>query len=81
MTAFFPDDENALQYVYAMTQFDPKPASIELFDKRALDLVEAQKAETPAFRQLQPLPENYCCAVYGEFNLDDKGGLCPVRCV
>ena len=44
----------------------------------ALDLVEAQKAETPAFRQLQPLPENYCCAVYVEFNLDDKGGLCPV---
>ena len=78
VTAFFPDDENALQYVYAMKKFEPKPASIEFFDKRALDLVEAQKAETPAFRQLQPLPENYCCAVYVEFNLDDKGGLCPV---
>ena len=78
VTAFFPDDENALQYVYAMKKFDPKPASIEFFDKRALDLVEAQKAETPAFRQLQPLPENYCCAVYVEFNLDDKDGLCPV---
>ena len=40
--------------------------------------MEAQKAETPAFRQLQPLPENYCCAVYVEFNLDDRNGLCPV---
>ena len=40
--------------------------------------MEAQKAETPAFRQLQPLPENYCCAVYVEFNLDEENGLCPV---
>ena len=78
VTAFFPDDECALAYVYAMKKFRPKPASIEFFDKRALDLVEAQKAETPAFRQLQPLPENYCCAVYVEFNLDDENGLCPV---
>ena len=77
VTAFFPDDECALAYVYAMKAFDPKPASIEFFDKRALDLVEAQKAETPAFRQLQPLPGDYCCAVYVEFNLDDENGLCP----
>ena len=77
VTAFFPDDECALAYVRAMKAFSPKPASIEYFGKRALDLVEAQKAETPAFRQLQPLPEDYCCAVYVEFNLEDVHGLCP----
>lgn len=78
VTAFFPEDERALAYVRAMKAFSPKPASIEFFDKNALDMVEAQKAETPAFRQIQPLPENYCCAVYVEFNLEREDGLCPV---
>lgn len=77
VTAFFPDDECALSYVRAMKAFVPKPASIEFFGKRALDMVEAQKAETPAFQQLQPLPEGYCCAVYVEFNFDRKDALCP----
>ena len=75
VTAFFPKDECALQYVREMKRFAPSPAAIEFFNRNALDLVEAQKAETLAFRQLQPLPEDYCCAVYVEFNLDGQDAL------
>ena len=86
LTAFFPDDENALAYVRAVKgrpdpgvpAFAHRAASIEFFDKNALDMVEAQKAVTPAFAQLQPLPENYNCGVYVEFNGDDPGEMVPI---
>ena len=32
-------------------------------------MVMAYKQESPAFQQLQELPEDYVCAVYVEFNL------------
>ena len=83
VTAFFPDDECSLAYVRAVKgQPDPgvpcfprRAASIEFFDKNALDMVQRQKAVTPAFRQLQELPENYCSAVYVELNDDDPGEM------
>lgn len=86
LTAFFPDDENALAYVRAMKgrsdagvpDFAYKPASIEFFNKNALDMVVRQKAVTPAFHQLQELPENYNCAVYVEFNDDNPDKMIPV---
>jgi D-lactate dehydrogenase (cytochrome) len=54
----------------------PRPAaSIEFFDKNAMDMVQRQKAVTPAFRQLQELPEDYCSAVYVELNDDDPAGM------
>lgn len=79
VTAFFPDDESALAYVRAVKgkpdpgvpPFPRTAASIEFFDRNALDMVQRQKAVTPAFRQLQELPENYCSAVYVELNDDD----------
>lgn len=77
VTAFFPDDGCALSYVRAMKRFTPKPASIEFFNRNALALVEAQKLETPAFRQLQELPPDYCAAVYVEFNLNAEAELYP----
>ena len=83
VTAFFPDDECALSYVRAVKGWPdpgvprfPRPAaSIEFFDKNALDMVQRQKAVTPAFRQLQELPEDYCSAVYVELNDDDPAGM------
>ena len=86
LTAFFPDDENALAYVRAVKgrsdagvpAFPHRAASIEFFDKNALDMVMAQKAITPAFRQLQPLPEHYNCGVYVEFNGDDPAAMSPI---
>ena len=86
LTAFFPDDENALAYVRAVKgrsdagvpAFPHRAASIEFFDKNALDMVMAQKAITPAFRQLQPLPDHYNCGVYVEFNGDDPAAMSPI---
>ena len=86
LTAFFPDDENALAYVRALKgrpdpgvpPFPHRAASIEFFDRNALDMVMRQKAITPAFRQLQPLPDNYNCAVYAEFNGDDSAQMPPI---
>ena len=86
VTAFFPDDECALAYVRAVKgrpdpgvpRFPRPAASIEFFDKNALDMVQQQKAVTPAFRQLQELPENYCSAVYVELNDDDPGDMAEV---
>lgn len=54
VTAFLPDHAAALRYVRALKgqEGDPlpdRPAAIEFFDRRALRLVEEQKAETPAF--------------------------------
>lgn len=79
VTAFLPDDEAALAYVRALKspRFPFRPASIEFFGKRALDMVERQKAETPSFRQLQPLPRDYCCAVYAEFNAGTRDPFYP----
>lgn len=83
VTAFFPDDECALSYVRAVKgrpdpgvpRFPRPAASIEFFDKNALDMVQRQKAVTPAFRQLQELPKDYCSAVYVELNDDDPAGM------
>ena len=82
VTAFLPDHAAALRYVRALKgqEGDPlpdRPAAIEFFDRRALRLVEEQKAETPAFRQLQELPEDYNCAVYAEFNPRDPALFLP----
>ena len=89
VTAFFPDDECALAYVRAVKgrpdpgvpRFPRPAASIEFFDKNALDMVQRQKTVTPAFRQLQELPENYCSAVYVELNDDDPGDMAEVLTV
>ena len=83
LTAFFPDDENALAYVRAVKgrsdpgvpAFPHRAASIEFFDKHALDMVVAQKEIAPAFRQLLPLPADYNCGVYLEFNGDDPADM------
>ncbi|GHU75104.1 FAD-linked oxidase [Clostridia bacterium] len=75
VTAFLPHDDDALHYVATMKRFTPKPASIEFFNRDALELVEAQKAFTPAFRQLQDLPDPFDCAVYVELNLNDDAEL------
>ena len=86
LTAFFPDDENALSYVRAVKgrpdpgvpAFPHRAASIEFFNKNALDMVVRQKEITPAFRQLQELPEHYNCAVYLEFNGNDPAEILPI---
>ena len=86
MTAFFPDDENALAYVRAVKGrpdpgvplFSHRAASIEFFDRNALRMIMLRKAVTPAFRQLPDLPDDGRCAVYTEFNGEDPAEMVPV---
>ena len=83
---FLPDDETALRFVRAMKgerlpgvpHFTHTPASLEFFNQRALDMVMAYKQESPAFQQLQALPEDYVCAVYVEFNLMHENRFLPI---
>lgn len=85
-TIFLPDDETALRFVRAMKgerlpgipHFTHTPASLEFFNQRALDMVMAYKQESPAFQQLQALPEDYVCAVYVEFNLMHENRFLPI---
>ena len=85
MTAFFPDDECALAYVRALKghpdphtpRFSRQAASIEFFDRNALQMVMRQKTVTPAFRQLPDIPDDGRCAVYAEFNGDDPSLMVP----
>lgn len=85
-TIFLPDDEVALKFVRAMKgerlpgvpHFTHIPASLEFFNQRALDMVMAYKQESPAFQQLQELPEDYVCAVYVEFNLMHENRFLPM---
>ena len=86
MTAFFPEDENALAYVRALkghpdpgvTRFGYRAASIEFFDRNALNMVMRQKQVTPAFRRLPDIPDDGRCAVYAEFNGDDPAEMVPI---
>ena len=86
MTSFFPDDEKALAYVRALKGhsdpgvplFGRKPASIEFFDRNALEMVMRQKTVTPAFRRLPDIPADGRCAVYAEFNGQDPAEMIPI---
>ena len=86
VTAFFPDDYTSINYVRVlrgeqlpgMPVFKHKPAAIEFFDKQTLDMVLRQKEITPAFQQLQELPEVYSSAIYVEFNDSDSDNFWPV---
>jgi len=74
VTAFFPNELSALEYVKALRNENKKcpwlhrPAAIEFFNCRALDLLRSQKANNPAFAQIQELKSQYHTAVYAEFH-------------
>ena len=85
MTSFFRNDELALAYVRALKgRPDPgvpspgkRAASIEFFDRNALQMVMRQKNITPAFRRLPDIPDDGRCAVYAEFNDRDPSEMVP----
>lgn len=74
ITAFFPNEPSALEYVKALRNENKKypwlhrPAAIEFFNCRALDLLRSQKANNPAFAQIQELKPQYHTAVYTELH-------------
>ena len=85
LTTFLPSDEAALKYVRilrgdeleGMPQFKHKPASLEYFNQRALNMLLDQKKVTPAFQQIQEIKPGFESAVYAEFNEQNPEELWP----
>ncbi|MEG1661054.1 MAG: FAD-binding oxidoreductase, partial [Clostridiales bacterium] len=85
-TTFLPNDEAALRFIRAVRGeaipgvplFQHKPASLEFFNKNALEMVLKQKEVTSAFSQLLEIPANFNCAVYSEFNDSDPHTFLPI---
>ena len=78
VSAFFPDEPTALEYVKALRNENKKlswnvePAAIEYFNGGALNLLREEKANNPGFAQIQELKDAYHNAVYTEFHLSSK---------
>lgn len=66
LTAFFATESQALEFVGFLREFS-KPLAIELFDKRALDLLRTMKAEHEAFSDLPELKPEHHTALYFEY--------------
>ncbi len=85
-TTFLPSDDAGLKFIRAVRGeeipgvplFKHKPASLEFFNKNALEMVLKQKEVTAAFSQLLEIPENFNCAVYTEFNDADPNTFLPI---
>ena len=68
VTAFFPDEDKALDYVISVRDGSPKAAAIEYFDGDALDILRDQKANSAAFASLPQVPDGARAAVYVELH-------------
>lgn len=85
-TTFLPNDEAGLKFIRVLRgekidglpHFDHRPASLEFFNKNALEMVLKQKEVTAAFSQLLEIPEDYNCAVYSEFNDVNTDSFMPI---
>lgn len=87
VTAFFPDEEQALSFVRAVRgQWLPErddlpcaePVAIEYFNHRALDLLRGQHRENLAFSRMQPLAAHFHTAIYVEFHGENDQHLTEV---
>jgi len=74
IAAFFPDQESSLSFVQKIRKQENKPAALEFFNHRALNLLRDQKKANPAFGELPEIDGAYHTAVYVEYhgNSDDE---------
>ncbi|MGI5970407.1 MAG: FAD-binding oxidoreductase [Oscillospiraceae bacterium] len=68
ITAFFRNEKTALDYVYALRGLSFRPAAIEYFNGDALNLLERQRVNNPAFAAIEPIADDFKGAVYCEFH-------------
>ncbi|MCX6997728.1 MAG: FAD-binding oxidoreductase [Kiritimatiellaeota bacterium] len=69
LLAFFPDEAAALRFVRASrSAADVRPAALEFFDKRALNLLRREREHLAALAALPALPPAFHTAVYLEFH-------------
>ena len=77
MTAFFPDEGSAIDYVQKMkeTAFDNAyTAALEYFNRHALDLLREKRKE-PAFAAIAEMPGEYHTAIYTEIHGTDEDAV------
>jgi len=75
VVAFFPSEENALQFVTDLRKTGTNPAAIEFFDERALDLLRTQKLANPAFEKIPEPPAGRNTAIYVEYHCEDDNAV------
>lgn len=73
VTAFLATEEQAVHFVRTIRENRPRPAAIEFFSSRALDLLREQKRTNPAFESIPDLQEAWHTAVYVEYHGDSEG--------
>ncbi len=70
LTTFFTSEDKALKYIRAVREKEEKPASIEYFNHKALNLLREQKKSKPAFSDILDMPDHFHTAVYVEYHGD-----------
>ncbi len=75
VTAFFPAEAQAVQFVRRAREAEAKPAAIEFFDSRALALLREQRKTHSAFAELPEPPAGSFSAVYVEFHGEDESAM------
>lgn len=69
ITAFFNAEKDALKFVDELKlSSDIKPAAIEFFNQRAIDILRKQRQVNPAFAKIRPLEDIYNTAIYIELH-------------
>lgn len=72
VTVFLPSLSQALKFVTAVKSLPHKPVAVEFFDNNALSLLQAQKANNPAFKDLPEIPAGAHDAVFLEYHADGE---------
>jgi D-lactate dehydrogenase (cytochrome) len=75
VVSFLPSSTATLAFVTRTRQAGAKPAAIEYFDSRSLDLLRAAKLENPAFSEIPDLPQSCHTAVYVEYHGSDEDAV------
>jgi D-lactate dehydrogenase (cytochrome) len=68
VTVFLPSLKNALRFVELVRRLPNTPVAIEFFDNNSLELLQSQKDDNPAFKELPDIPENFHDAIFLEYH-------------
>lgn len=69
---FFPDDQNAYDFVKEFVNSEIRPEFIEFFDTGSLDLIRASRKKDPKFTDMPDLPDCAGSAVFFDLPYDEK---------
>ena len=76
ITVFLPSEENAIKFVQSIRTTGARPAAIEFFDNRALNLLRHEKRTNPAFSGIPGIRDDYHTAIYVEYHCANDDEAC-----